>query len=260
MCQTTLSSPVHRQQTRSFNWPVENTDPNIMGNITVAQKGAKEDAFCMGCGVDIVADDTTAAKEEVLGFSVTTSEKPKTFRYQQSDLWRKTKIENWSFCPRCLELQALEEEEHEETNNPGALAPATDDLDTTLLQLTPDHGMVRVFREHVKLVRGLRDAVVIVCADAVNTHGTMLTKIRNYVGGNTILLAVTRCDLLPPYVWQGGDAWGITQVMRERAEHMQPASIYFCSEERNAMRELGGVQQLVHDVWENLNGTWLFIL
>lgn len=57
-----------------------------------------------------------------------------------------------------------------------------------------------VFRQEVKKVRKEEKAVVVFCVDAVNITGTVLTTLREYVGGNPILLAVTRCDLLPRWV------------------------------------------------------------
>lgn len=229
-----------------------------MGSVSVvAQEDSVEGSICMGCGAEIVATRTTAPGEDDANFSVVTNQKSKSFHQQKDDYWKKTKVENWSICPRCIQLQryAMEEQEDEQPpNEDTAKDPLA--LDSTLLDLSPDFRMIDAFRDNVSTIRGIQDAVVIVCVDAINTYGTMLTKIRNYVGGNTILLAVTRCDLLPSYVWQRPPS-SIPEVIRTRAEEygMQPASIYFCSEERNAMRELGGVQQLVHDVWEKLRGT-----
>ena len=81
-------------------------------------------------------------------------------------------------------------------------------------------------------IRAKPDAVVILCIDATNPHGTTLSKLRNYVGGNPILLAVTRCDLLPDYVRRGWSAEKEERVkgfFKRLAGELNPAEVYLCS-------------------------------
>ena len=119
-------------------------------------------------------------------------------------------------------------------------------------------------------LRSKPDAVVVLCIDAINPHGTMMSKLRNYVGGNPILLAVTRCDLLPDYVKRGWDAEkeeGIKDFFRRLAGGLKIADVYLCSvdEEEEAKKEnknvirigtniFHGDERLANDMYQHLNG------
>ena len=149
--------------------------------------------------------------------------------------------------------------------------------------------MTQIFRQQVsELRRTVEKAVVVLCVDAVNVHGSLLSTIRNYVGGHPILLAVTRCDLLPPYVWErwerevgqhgGGDdddddddstnsnhrspavLEALEGVYAARAAAVQPAAVYLCSEERAVRSQTGGLRRLAQDLWQHLNGRDVYVV
>jgi hypothetical protein len=120
--------------------------------------------------------------------------------------------------------------------------------------LGPDSKMTEIFRQEVSKIRKKPNAVVILCLDAVNVNGSLLRSIRNYVGGNPILLAVTRCDLLPDYVWETHSPEELKKIYRERAAEIMPAAVYLCSEAKGLMREIGGIKELAMDLWDHLNG------
>jgi ribosome biogenesis GTPase A len=207
--------------------------------ITVTRKKGKESGYCYGCGADLV-------KEGVAG-TTTTAPKKKGFWADQKDTLKKAQIKNWALCPRCRKLRDLEVDE-------GSL-----DEDTSR-SLGPDGKMTEVFRAEVATIRTKEKCVVVMCVDAINISGTLIRTIRNYVGGNPILLAVTRCDLLPDYVLEDKSIDELKEYFRQRCQEIYPAAVYLCSEDKQTMQQLGGIKELAADLWEHLNGRDPFVI
>jgi ribosome biogenesis GTPase A len=120
--------------------------------------------------------------------------------------------------------------------------------------LGPNHQMTEVFREEVGTIRKKEKVVTVLCVDAINVSGTLIRTIRNYVGGNPILIAITRCDLLPDYIYEDKSVAQLKQYFLHRCAEIQPAAVYLCSEEKEKMQEVGGIKELASDLWEHLNG------
>jgi len=92
--------------------------------------------------------------------------------------------------------------------------------------------MTTIFRDEVSKLRTKYNAVVVLCVDAVNPIGSMIRTLRNHVGGLPILLAVTRCDLLPDYVkerWTWEKKEGVKDFFRSMAKELNIADVYLCS-------------------------------
>lgn len=207
---------------------------DVMGTgITVTRKKGKETGYCYGCGADLV-------KEGAAG-ETKTAPKKKGFWADQKDYLKKAQIKNWALCPRCRQLKKLEE------------GDVNIDEDMSKL-LGPNHLMTDVFREEVGTIRKKEKAVVVMCIDSINVSGTLIRTIRNYVGGNPILLAITRCDLLPDYVYEDKNIAQLKAYYLRRCAEIQPAAVYLCSEDKDKMQEVGGIKELASDLWEHLNG------
>ena len=201
--------------------------------ITVTRKKGKDTGYCYGCGADLV-------KEGAAG-EAKTAPKKKGFWADQKDYLKKAQIKNWALCPRCRHLKKLEEGE------------VSIDEDMSKL-LGPNHQMTEVFREEVGTIRRKEKVIVVMCIDAINVSGTLIRTIRNYVGGNPILLAITRCDLLPDYVFEDKNIEQLKSYFLRRCGEIQPAGVYLCSEDKDKMQEVGGIKELAGDMWEHLNG------
>ena len=163
-----------------------------------------------------------------------------------------SKIKNWSLCPRCKDSNKQ--------------AGSTDDRQ--IEALSPSSQMTDVFREQARKIRAKSDAVL--CVNAVNPQGSLISTLRNYVGGNPIILAVTRFDLLPDYVTQD-DEWGTSHksadkmktYFRELAKELQPADVYLCSVDDQYQEKesiFNGPQQLADDLVEHLNGRDTYVV
>ena len=157
-----------------------------------------------------------------------------------------SKIKNWQLCARCKTLKK------------GGGETIQGDVDA----LQVNSQMVEVFRREVSKIRRVERAVVVLCVDATNVTGTLLRTIRNYIGGNPILLAVTRCDLLPKYVWEKNDKDMMRQVFSHRARELNPADVYLCSIPLNAdsTEDTWGVDALANDLYEHLNGRDTYVI
>jgi ribosome biogenesis GTPase A len=213
---------------------------DVLGmGITVTRKKGKDTGYCYGCGADLV-------KEGVAG-TTTTAPKKKGFWADQKDMLKKAQIKNWALCPRCRKLRDMELED-------GSL-----NEDTTR-SLGPDGKMTEVFRAEVATIRTKEKCVVVMCVDAVNVSGTLIRTIRNYIGGNPILLAITRCDLLPDYVFEDKSMDELKLYFRQRCSEIYPAQVYLCSEDKEKMQQLGGIKELAADMWEHLNGRDPFVI
>lgn len=174
-----------------------------------------------------------------------------------------SKIKNWALCPRCKALKK---------GNVGVGDEASVEA------LSPSHEMTQVFQKQVSVLRSKPDAVVVLCVDAINIRGSLIRTLRKYIGGNPILLAVTRCDLLPEYVKT--EDWSHQQkrlktYFTKQAEELQPAGVYFCSitdgdggfhdpdfydediEDHNSSNNnkmFNGTYELAKDLWDHLDG------
>ena len=164
------------------------------------------------------------------GTMATTSKKTGFWHEKKQEL-KISKIKNWALCPRCKKLKGSSQYDE---------------------NLAPDSKMTEVFRREVSKIRQKEKAVVILCVDATNVSGTLIQTIRNYVGGNPILVAVTRCDLLPQYMLD--DPVDLKQRFVERMREISPAEVYMCSVERDYILETGGVKELSNDLWKYLDG------
>ena len=124
--------------------------------------------------------------------------------------------------------------------------------------------MTQIFREQVSKIRSKPNAVVVLCCDAVNPRGTLIKTVRNYIGGNPILLAVTRCDLLPDYVkqdWSLERQEQVKQFFKQQAKELNPAEVYLCSVDENDEEEIfDGAQQLSSDLLQHLNGRDTYVI
>ena len=116
---------------------------------------------------------------------------------------QKSKIKRWSLCARCDDLQRTE----------GSVSSS----------LVPPTAALEAFRHEVGKVRR-RHAVVIYTVDAANLGGTLLRTLREYVGGNPVVVAVTRCDLLPPHL-RNLDKDELRRSIGKRLAVIRPADV-----------------------------------
>ena len=86
---------------------------------------------------------------------------------------------------------------------------------------------MQAFREEVGKIRR-QHAIVVLTVDAIIVSGTLVRTLRQYVGGNPILLALTRCDLLPSYVRERTDS-ELREVLGKRAAVLRPAEVFLSS-------------------------------
>ena len=234
-----------------------------MKSITVAaKKGAGATKYCYGCGAKIVSTkdiDTLTqeagakVRDKHASGDVQMGQKSSKggFWNEQKDILNISKIKNWALCPRCKELQKKS---------------ASGTIDNQLLkELSPSHEMTEIFREQVSKIRSKENAVVVLCCDAVNPRGSLIKGIRNYVGGNPILLAVTRCDLLPAYMtedWSIERRAGTKKFYKHQAKELNPADVYLCSVDADHYEEdiFNGSQQLSSDLLKHLNGRDTYVI
>ena len=234
-----------------------------MKSITVAaKKGAGATKYCYGCGAKIVSTkdiDTLTqeagakVRDKHASGDVQMGQKSSKggFWNEQKDILNISKIKNWALCPRCKELQKKS---------------ASGTIDNQLLkELSPSHEMTEIFREQVSKIRSKENAVVVLCCDAVNPRGSLIKGIRNYVGGNPILLAVTRCDLLPAYMtedWSIERRAEIEKFYKHQAKELNPADVYLCSVDADHYEEdiFNGSQQLSSDLLKHLNGRDTYVI
>lgn len=209
--------------------------------ITVSRHKGRGSAYCYGCGADLVRAAPDDGGETVPAGTMATVSKKKGYWAERNQMLQKASIKNWALCPRCSKLNKIVQNE-------------TSISDETAQNLQPDAKMRDVFRAEVAKIRAQETAVVVLCVDAANVSGTLVRTIRNYVGGHPILLAVTRCDLLPSYVWDDQTPEQLQHHFRHRAREIQPAAVYLCSEEKPYQHTLGGLAQLAEDLWRHLRG------
>ena len=224
------SRPEHRQGSSS----------ETVMTIAVQRTKGRESGYCYGCGAELTRG--TAQEVQV-------TERKGGYWNDRKALLRKSRIKNWALCFRCKKLKNLDVgENHEDENEQQRVI-------STASALAPSGKMSQVFRSEVSTIRKVEKAVVVLCVDSINWSGTLISKIRNYVGGHPILLAVTRCDLLPDYISQGRSNKQLQRFFHERSAAMvQPANIYLCSEDPVRMHQYGGIQALAGDLWEHLDG------
>lgn len=247
-------------------------DKGALKSITVAKdKGSAK--YCYGCGATIVSKfDQEVQTADVIGGGTNNiggSQGGKTHKNVSMGLksssggyWNKqkkeleiSKIKNWGYCPRCKALQ----NDAKNNRSPG---------DSQLEALSPSHEMTQIFRDQVSLIREREDAVVVLCVDAVNPQGSLIRKLRNYVGGNPVLLAVTRCDLLPDYVARNMTPRRKKRIERffeKQAEDLRPAGVYLCSVDDDEDRDgigfgFDGARELSGDLLRHLDGRDPFVV
>ena len=236
-----------------------------MTSITVAaKKGTGATKYCYGCGAKIVSTKDIDTLTQEAGAKVRDKHASGDvqmglksskggFWNEQKDILNISKIKNWALCPRCKELQKKS---------------VSGTIDNQLLkELSPSHEMTEIFREQVSKIRSKENAVVVLCCDAVNPRGSLINGIRNYIGGNPILLAVTRCDLLPEYVtenWSIERQAEIKKFYKRQAKELNPADVYLCSvNDVNDQYEedlVDGSQRLSSDLLKHLNGRDTYVI
>ena len=226
-------APNHVEITRLFSATSSPSHAEGVG-ITVARKSkGTGTAYCYGCGAILVKG--TAG-------SMATTPRRTDYWSRKNQQLKISKLKNWALCPRCKKLQ-----------NKGDAA-----LD--LESFAPDSKMTVAFRQEVSKIRQVQNAVVVLCVDAINVSGTLIRTIRNYVGGNPILVAITRCDLLPRYILQEAEPQELKRAFLQQCQDISPADVYLCSVERDYIREMGGVGALADDLWKHLNGREPYIV
>lgn len=222
-----------RQPTNSRNFA--STAVEQGQGITVARSHGKQTGYCYGCGADLVKGTTG---------NMATAPKKTGYWAEKQQTIKISKLKNWALCPRCRKLKNA----------------AKSGDDSVIDALGPDSRMMEVFRKEVGKLRAKQNIVVVLCVDAVNVAGTLIRTIRNYVGGNPILLAITRCDLLPGFVWDAKSVTEMKEVYAERAVEIQPADVYLCSEEKEFISTLPGIRELASDLWEHLNQRDVYVV
>jgi ribosome biogenesis GTPase A len=219
--------------------------------VQVLSKGGnKTTRVCIGCGADIVPKGGAAAPAEAAPSSAPAPRVGRGVRLpvgssagqvglaharggywaEQKEILKKSKISNWSLCPRC---KALQQDSASET-------------ETGVEKKWMVGGVTReAFRKEVGKIRNQEHAAVLLAVDAVNVTGTLLRNLREYVGGCPVLLAVTRCDLLPTGAEGGAGAGkgtgkgGAAETRRrmdlfrravaEAARELRPAQVFLLS-------------------------------
>ena len=204
--------------------------------ITVA-KGKGGGSYCFGCGAVIVkpaeleepqTSSSSRRNSAAGGVNVEVGLKSQKSGYwnQKRQELKISKLKNWGLCPRCQTLQ--------KSSAPKSNSNVNDDnySDSLVEALSPSHEMTQIFRDQVSHIRSKPDAVVILCVDAVDVWGSLIRTLRQYIGGNPILLAATRCDLLPDYVsnngWSKEKEANLKAYFATVAAELNPADV-FCA-------------------------------
>jgi ribosome biogenesis GTPase A len=186
------------------------------------------------------------------------TQKKSGFWAERQQTLKISKLKNWKLCARCKTLK-----QHDEKGYNGRRGGGAKHVNALQL-LQVNSQMVEIFRRQVSKIRSVEKAVVVLCVDAINVTGTLMRTIRNYVGGNPILLAVTRCDLLPDYVLEQSqhDKNVMRHVFMERAKELKPADVILCSIplDADSTQDTLGVEQLANDLFEHLNGRDTYVI
>ena len=211
-------------------------EPETAMGISVLRPKGKDGGYCYGCGADL------RVGSGVDGVQVEVTQRKGGYWAEKKNILRKSKIKNWALCTRCRELKNSQEGKSD------------------MVALAPNSRMTEVFRREVSKIRQLPNVVVVLCIDAINCTGSMVQKIRNYVGGNPILLAVTRCDLLPEYIANQMSNEELKDYFYNRTKDISPAGIYLCSESPDHMKKYEGIKDLAADLWKHLDGRDTYIV
>lgn len=113
-----------------------------------------------------------------------------------------------------------------------------------------------IFNQQVGHIRH-KKAFAIHVTDATDFDSSLIRSLRRWVGGNPIILAVTKCDLLPENI--GDDAvhrrlkWFFNQ--RARAKDLNVCEVFLLSGKLNS-----GVAELVTYVYERMQGKDVFVV
>lgn len=235
-CAQSLPPPTLSRVVRySSRSPPQRQDKHL--GIVVGNQKGKGSGYCYGCGADLVK---LSGRRNGPVMEVQHHERT-GYWAERHKLIKISRIKNWSLCSRCKKLR-------EATDLEG------------VQDLAPSNKMTRVFQQQVSKIRKQEKAVVVLCVDAINCSGTVIRTIRNYIGGNPVLLAVTRCDLLPDYVLAERSNEELRTFFREQANGIFPAKIYLCSESKAHMKQFGGIKDLANDLWQHLNGREPYIV
>lgn len=187
----------------------------------VSSKTTKKRQVCFGCGADIVPKTkiNTGPESNSASTATNTTAGSLAVASERSDYWAerkatllKSKISNWALCHRCKALT--------KQKDPDKLM-----IDNDML---PTAAAVEAFRREVRKIRSLH-AVVILVVDAINVSGSVIRTLREYVGGNPILLAITRCDLLPDYLWEKTSVRQAKREFARRAKELHVAEVFMIS-------------------------------
>jgi hypothetical protein len=112
------------------------------------------------------------------------------------------------------------------------------------------------FRKEVSAIRRL-NAVVVLAVDAMHFESTLIPNLRDYVGGNPVVLAVTRCDLLPAFGNTDDDL--LKDTYRERAEALNVAEVHLVSLPADGSKSVG-IQGLVRVLEAQRRGRDVFVV
>ena len=221
--------------------------PAAQGITVAKKKGSSGGKYCFGCGCAIVGRTEQTEQGAVVdarggggAVSMGVRESKTGYWAERKHQVKISKISNWALCPRCRELQRAEKRlsggngpaatAWKQAADPRAFSPSDHRAAAASVpsHLRPTHAMTVVFQQQVSKLRAVENAVVVLCVDAVNARGSLINELRKYVGGHPILVAVTRCDLLPAYC--RGRRRALEEAHRDFAAHLDPAGVYLCSD------------------------------
>ncbi|CEO99238.1 hypothetical protein PBRA_001144, partial [Plasmodiophora brassicae] len=179
---------------------------------------------CYGCG-GIIAKGSDANRSEIVAVSKS--------QYRKG-------IKRYALCNRCRKLHKAEE-----------------DGDPEEAPIAPKRIVdVEVFKREAAKIKN-SPAWVIHVVDGTDIDGSLIRGVRTFVGKNPIVLAVTKCDLLPEDISDEATHYRIKKFIEERAKQKQVNvhEIFLMSALRNS-----GVAPLVNYIRERLNGKNVYVI
>lgn len=173
-------------------------EPEKLAHMAVVSKSkSKRTRYCYGCGADVLGLSSGRVVGEMRSDLASSLD---SFWRQKDEALRRSQIKNWTLCDRCQALRRGE----------GGKAAVDDQT------------AVAIFRREVSKIRRVK-AVVVFVVDAINAY--VVKSLREYVGGNPIVLVATRCDLLPQHVhWEKA-----SKEIARRASFVKPARVFMTS-------------------------------
>lgn len=207
---------------------------HLYPRFTVLGKSAG--SICYGCGGLISSSEETKQAGGVSGeiVAMTKSQVMKFKRMQQNLTTKK------ALCNRCRALSRLEKEGGE-----GAERAAQ-----KLSVVDADPINADIFANHVGKIQHSRSWAVHVC-DATDFDSSIIRGARNYVGKNPLVLAVTKCDLLPVDVSEHNISLKLKSWFRERCRQkgLNCHDVFLLSGKYEK-----GIKDLVDFIHKQLNG------